>query len=82
MLKWPQWRANGRELTRKESAFDETARLTCRVDLSVEFFIFIVVYAFLLRLSLPRVLRLMVTGSRLLIRQGVPVTNPCAWNRK
>ena len=41
-----------------------------------------VVCAFLLRLSQPEVLRLMVTGSRLLIRQGVPVTNPGALKDK
>ena len=34
------------------------------------------------KVKLAGVLRLMVAGSRLLIRQGVPVTNPCALKDK
>jgi hypothetical protein len=59
-----EWPANGpasarklrqgrRELTRKESFFDQADRLERRFDFSVEIFISVVVYAFLLRLSLP-----------------------------
>ena len=75
MLKWPEWPANGpafarklrqgrRELTRKGSSFDQADRLERRLDFSITFFILIVAYAFLLRLSWPGV---KVNGCRLAV---------------